>query len=154
MNFLLRVTGIGKLISLYKYIYFNQPRLVTFTGISLILMIGFIHVYVFPQHFVAAPYLGISFVVLFVGSLMSAFQILRGSRTLGWTVGAVISGIALITYIISRLFGLPGFEEAQGNWANPVGTVAMIFEVLFIFGYVSLVTGMNVAWPEKRDWHD
>ncbi len=154
MNFLLRVTGIGKVLSFYKYLYFNQPRLVTFVGISLILMVGFIHAYVLPEHFETAPYLGISFVVLFVGSLVSAFQILRGSRTLGWALGAAISGIALVAYIISRLFGLPGFEEAQGNWAEPIGTVAMIFEALLIFGYLSIITGMNVAWPEKRDWHD
>ena len=154
MNALLRITGIGKLISFYRYIYFNQPRLVTFTGISLILLVGFTHMYVFPRHFETAPYLGLSFAVLFVLSLISAFSILRGSRRWGWALGAVISGVAFVSYILSRLFGFPGFEEAHNSWANPAGTVAMAFEVLFEFTYVSLVTGMNVAWPEERDWHD
>ena len=154
MSVLLRITGISKLISFYRYIYFNHPRLVTFTGISLILMIGFTHMYVFPEHFKTAPYLGLSFGVLFVLSLISAVNILRGSRGWGWTLGAVISGIALVSYILSRLFGFPGFEEAQNSWANPPGTVAMAFEAAFIFLYISLITGMNVAWPEEREWHD
>lgn len=154
MNALLRITGIDKLISFYGYIYFNQPRLVTFTGISLILMIGFTHMYVFPQHFETAPYLGLSFAVLFVLSLVSAANILRGSRRWGWALGALISGVAFVSYILSRLFGFPGFPEAQNDWASPTGTVAMAFEAVFVFTYISLVTGMNVAWPEERDWHD
>ena len=154
MNALLRWTGISKLISFYRYIYFNQPRLVTFTGISLILMIGLTHMYVFPQHFRTAPYLGLSFAVLFIISLVSAINILRGSRRWGWLPGAVISGIALVSYILSRTLGFPGFPEAQNNWANPPGTVAMAFEAIFILTYISIITGMNVAWPEEREWHD
>lgn len=154
MSVLLRITGISKLISFYRYIYFNQPRLVTFTGISLILMIGFTHMYVFPQHFETVPYLGLSFVVLFGISLVSAINILRGSYRWGWLPGAVISGVALLCYILSRTLGFPSFPEAQHDWANPPGTVAMAFEAAFIFLYISLITGMNVAWPEEREWHD
>jgi hypothetical protein len=154
MGTLLKVTGVGKLISFYKYIYFNQPRLVTFTGIWLILMIGLTHMYVFPLHFRGAPYLGLSFAVLCAASLVSAINILRGSRRWGWALGAVISSIAFVSYILSRLFGLPGFPEAQHNWANPPGTVAMAFEAVFIATYISLISGVNVAWPQKRGWHD
>lgn len=154
MSTLLRITGISKLISFYRYIYFNQPRVVTFLGISLILTIGLTHMYVFPQHFRTAPYLGLSFAVLFVISVISAINILRGSRTTGWLPGVVIAGVALVSYLLSRLFGLPGFEEAQNAWATPAGTVAMGFEAFFLFLYISLITGMNVAWPEERDWHD
>ena len=154
MSTLLRWTGIGKMISFYRYIYFDHPRVVTFLGISVILTIGLIHAYALPDHFERAPYLGISFAVLLVLSFASAFNILRGSRVTGWLLGAVISGVALVCYLLSRLFGLPGFEEAQGAWATPAGTVAMGLEALFIFLYTSLITGMNVAWPEERDWHD
>ena len=132
MNALLRWTGIGKLISFYRYIYFDLPRVVTFTGISLILMIGFTHMYVFPQHFKTAPYLGLSFAVLFVISIISAINILRGSRRWGWALGATICAIALLSYILSRTLGFPGFPEARNDWANPPGTVAMAFEAIFI----------------------
>ena len=154
MNTLLRITGIRKLISFYRYIYFNQPRLVTFLGVSLILAIGLIHAYALPEHFEAAPYLGISFAGVFVLSVTSAFNILRGSYATGWLPGLVISGVALVCYLVSRFFGLPGFGEAQGAWATPFGTVAMGCEAMFISLYVSLITGMNVSWPEERGWHD
>lgn len=154
MSTLLRWTGIGKMISFYRYIYFDQPRAITFLGICVILTIGLIHAYALPEHFEISPYLGISFAVLFVLSLASAFNILRGSYATGWLPGAVISGVALVLYLLSRLFGLPGFEEARGAWATPAGTIAMSLEALFISIYASLITGMNVAWPEKRDWHD
>ena len=153
MSTLLKITGMRKMISFYRYVYFNQPRAVTFLGISAILTIGLIHAYALPEHFEIAPYLGLSFAVLFALSFVSAFGILRGSFTTGWLLGAVISGVALVSYLISRLFGLPGFEEAQSAWATPAGTVAMGLEAFFVSIYVSLITGMNVAWPEKRDWH-
>lgn len=154
MSTLLHWTGIAKMISFYRYIYFDHPRAVTFLGVSVILTIGLIHAYALPEHFERAPYLGISFAFLFVLSFVSAFNILRGSHATGWLPGAVISGVALVFYLLSRLFGLPGFEEAQNAWATPAGTVAMGLEALFIFLYVSLITGMNVAWPEKRNWRD
>ncbi len=153
MSTLLRWTGLRKLISFYRYIYFNQPRAITFLGVSTIFTIGLIHAYALPEHFEIAPYLGLSFAVLFALSFVSAFNILRGSHATGWLLGAVISGVALVSYFVSRLFGLPGFEEAQGAWATPAGTVAMGLEAFFIFIHVSLITGMNVAWPEERDWH-
>lgn len=142
------------MISFYRYIYFDQPRAVTFLGVSLILTIGLIHLYALPAHFEISPYLGLSFAVLFVLSFASAFNILRGSYATGWLPGAVISGVALVFYLLSRLFGFPGFEEAQSAWATPAGTVAMGLEAFFIFVYMSLITGMNVAWPEQRDWRD
>lgn len=63
----------------------------------------------------------------------------------------MISGVSLICYILSRTLGFP---EAQHDWANPLWTVAMAFEAAFIFLYMSLITGMNVTWPEEREWHD
>lgn len=153
MNALLRITGIGKLISFYRYIYFDLPRLVTFTGICLILLIGLIHLYLLPRHYEAAPYIGVSFGLLFAGSLLSSVGILRGPGW-GWALGAILSAAAFAAYFVSRIWGLPGFSEAEGNWATPLGTVAFGLEALFIATYVSLITGMNVAWPDKRDWHD
>jgi len=42
----------------------------------------------------------------------------------------------------------------EGNWANPMGTVSFGLEALFVLLYFSIITGMNVAAPDKRDWHD
>lgn len=153
MDTLLRVTGIGKLISFYRYIYFNGPGVVKWSGIGLLLMIGLTHMYKLIEHFEAAKYIGLSFGALFAGTLLAIWGILLGRRW-GWTLGSVISGVAVVAYIISRTWGLPGFEEAVGRWDEPAGTVSMGFELLFIFLHFSIITGVNVAAPDKRDWHD
>lgn len=78
VNTLLRITGIGKLISFYRFIYFNGPGVTRFSGIGLILVIGLTHMYVFPEHFEAASYIGMSFATLFAGTLLSALGLLAG----------------------------------------------------------------------------
>ncbi len=153
MGTLLRITGIGKLISGYKYIQFNGPGVVRFSGVGLILVIGLIHLYLLPRHYEAAPYLGVLFGLLFAGSLLSALGILRGLGW-GWVLGSVLSAAALVGYFVSRIWGLPGFPGAEVNWASPVGTVSVGLEALFVLLHFSIITGMNVAAPEERDWHD
>jgi hypothetical protein len=80
VNTLLRITGIGKLISFYSFIYFNGPGFVKFSGIGLILVIGLSHMYLFPEHFEAERYIGMSFAALFAGTLLSALWMLKGLR--------------------------------------------------------------------------
>jgi hypothetical protein len=150
---LLKITGLGKLVSFYRYISFNGPGAVKFSGVGLILLTGLTHMYVFPEHFEAASYIGLSFGALFAGTLLSALGILRGRRW-GWTLGSVICAFAFVAYIISRTLGLPGFGEAIGDWAMPAGTMAEIFEAGYLGLHFSVITGMNVASPDKRDWHD
>lgn len=152
MDTLLRITGIGKLISFYGYLYLNQPRLTRLAGVALILLVGTIHLLEAPTHFEAAAYLGALFAANFAGTLVAAVGIWRGRR--GWTLGALICGLSILSYLASRLFGLPGFAEAAGAWGTPLGSLAAILEGLFLAGWFSVITGLAVAAPEKRGWHD
>jgi hypothetical protein len=154
MNTLLSLSGIGKLVSFYGYIYLNQPRLTRLVGLVLILVVGAIHLIETPAHLEAAVYLGVLFVANFAGTLVAVIGIFRGAKGWGWTLGALISGLSLLGYLASRLFGLPSFAEAAGEWDEPLGTLAMILEGLFLAGWISVITGLAVAAPDKRDWHD
>ena len=154
MNTLLRITGLSRLVALYRYIYLNQPQLTRLAGIALILAIGAIHLIETPEHFEAAAYLGVLFVANFAGTVAAAVGIFRGAKSWGWTLGALISAISFLAYLASRLFGLPGFAEAAGEWGEPLGTLAMILEGLFLAGWFSVITGLAVAAPDSRDWHD
>ncbi len=153
MNLLLRVTGIGKLASFYRYICLNGPGVTRWSGIGLLLCIGAIHAYELPGHYETAPYLGISFAVLVAGVLLSALGVLCGGGW-GWTLGSAISAAALAGYLVSRTLGLPGYPEGIGDWDTPLGTVAMILETLYLGLHFSVGTGMNVAAPGTREWHD
>lgn len=143
-----------KLVAFYRYIYLNQPQLTRLAGMTLILAVGVVHLVEAPEHFEAAGYLGALFVANSAAALVAAVGILRGARGWGWTLGAVISGLSALGYVASRLFGLPGFAEAAGEWDDPVGSLAMILEGLFLAGWSSVVTGLAIAAPDKRDWHD
>jgi hypothetical protein len=154
MRTLLRRTGVGSLVSFYRHIYLNQPRLTRLAGVVLILAVGAIHLLEAPAHFEAAVYLGVLFVINFVGTLAAALGIFRGAKGWGWTLGALISVLSLLAYLVSRLFGLPGFAEAAGKWDEPLGTLDMILEGLFLAGWLSVITGLAVAAPDKRDWRD
>jgi hypothetical protein len=152
MNALLRITG--RLVTFYRYIYLNQPRLTRQAGMGLILAVGVIHLIEVPEHFEAAAYLGALFAANFAGTLAATLGIFRGAKGWGWTLGALISALSLLAYLVSRLFGLPGFTEAAGEWDEPLGSLAMILEVLYLAGWFSVITGLAVAAPDRRDWHD
>jgi hypothetical protein len=118
MNALLRITGIGRLVSFYRYIYLNLPQLTRLAGLALILTVGAIHLIEAPAHFKAAVYLGVLFAMNFAGTLVAAIGIFRGAKGWGWTLGA------------------------------------LIFESLFLAGWLSVITGLAVVAPDKRNWHD
>jgi len=154
MNTLLKITGVGRLVPFYRYIYLNQPRLTRLAGLALILAVGAIHLIEAPAHFEGAVYLGVLFVMNFAATNVAAIGIFRGAKGWGWTLGALISVLSALAYLGSRLFGLPGFAELAGEWDEPLGTLAMILEGLFIAGWFSVITGLAVAAPDKRNWHD
>jgi hypothetical protein len=154
MNTLLRITGIGRLVAFYRYIYLNQPQLTRLAGMVLALSVGAIHFIEAPERFEAAAYLGVLFAANFAGTVAAAVGIFRGAKSWGWTLGALICGLSFLSYLASRLFGLPGYAGAAGEWDEPLGTLAMILEGLFLAGWFSVITGLAVAAPDKRDWHD
>jgi hypothetical protein len=150
----LKWTGLGKLVSFYRYIYLNQPQLTRLAGVVLVLAVGVVHLVEAPGHFEAAAYLGALFVANFVGTLVAAAGVSSGAKSWGWNLGALVCALSLLAYPASRLFGLPGFPEAVGEWDEPLGTLAMILEGLFLAGWLSVITGLAVAAPDRRTWHD
>jgi pheromone shutdown protein TraB len=154
MNTFLRITGVGKLISFYRYIYINQPRLTRLFGTAIILAVGAVHVVEIPSHYEISPYLGVLFAANCALTLVAAYGIQQGAKGWGWTLGALISFLSLLGYLVSRLFGLPAAPELAGEWTSALGSVSMIFEAMFIAGWFSVLTGLAVASPDKHDWYD
>ena len=50
--------------------------------------------------------------------------------------------------------GLPGLSLLVGWWDYPLGTFVLALAAMFLGLHFSVVTGLNVAFPERRDWHD
>src|SRR5215207_11401899 len=107
------------------------PSTLKLATILLIFAVGLTHLIGAPPHYRVAPYIGVAFVVNFVGALVAAVGIYRDALW-GWLLGVVIAGGAQVMYVVSRSVGLPGFEVAVGRWFGPLATIALIVEVPFL----------------------
>jgi hypothetical protein len=161
MTTLLRWTGLGKLISFYRYFSFNGPRVTTAVGIVLLLGIAAIRLYWLAGGFPlpAYPaYLAGYFALLVAAAVLASVGMVMGRRPrlvrVGWMLGSLVSAASLAMYLASRTVGLPGLSQLVSWWAYPLGTFAMALAALFVGVHVTVLTGMNVAYPQRRHWHD
>jgi len=40
------------------------------------------------------------------------------------------------------------------RWDYALGTFSMALAAMYLMLHFSVLTGMNVAYPERRQWHD
>ena len=98
-------------------------------GISLIIIVGLIHLIGAPEDLEEAPYQGVLFLANFFGALTAAIGIYRG-RSWGWSLGALVAGGAFLGYVLSRTIGLPGMPVEE--WLEPLGVLSLLVEALFV----------------------
>ncbi|MDR7299889.1 hypothetical protein [Haloactinomyces albus] len=157
MSTVLRWTGLGKLFSFYRYFAFNVPRVTTFSGVVLLGGLAAIHLYLLLGTAVFPVYLAAYFALLATGALMASAGMVIGRRPAltraGWALGSLASATSVAMYLLSRTLGLPGLSQLVGRWDYALGTFSLLLAVLFLALHVSVVTGMNVAVPQRRQWH-
>jgi hypothetical protein len=101
-------------------------------AIAAIVGAGFIHVVEAQDAFGEATYKGLLFVANGAGALAAAIGIYRDQRTLGWLLGVLVAGGAIIAYVASRTIGLPGLPAEPDAWFEPMGVAALLCETLFV----------------------
>jgi hypothetical protein len=99
-------------------------------GISLIVVVGLIHLINSPGDLEEGSYTGLLYLANFVGALTAAIGIYRG-RSWGWSLGALVSAGASVGYVISRTVGLPGLAVEE-EWLEPLGVLSLLVEALFV----------------------
>ncbi|MGH3620336.1 MAG: hypothetical protein ACRDQ5_00900 [Sciscionella sp.] len=158
MTAVLRWTGLKKLISFYRYFAFNAPQVTTAVGIALLLGIAVIRLYLLIGTIVLPAYLSVYFALLAAAALLASVGMVLMRRPVltrvGWALGSLLSAVSIVVYVVSRTAGLPGLPQLVQRWDYPLGTFAMALAVLFLTLHFSVLTGMNVAVPQRRDWHD
>jgi len=93
----------------------RTPKALRWAGVLLIVACGLIHLISAPDHLQEATYVGVLFLANAAGSLVAAIGIYR-DRLWGWLLGALVAGGAFVMFMVSRLIGLPAYQEHVGMW--------------------------------------
>jgi uncharacterized membrane protein YfcA len=99
-------------------------------GISLIVVVGLIHLINSPEDLEEGSYTGVLYLLNFFGALASAVGIYRGKRW-GWALGFLVTGGAFAGYVISRTVGLP-WLPVETDWLERLGVLSLLVEGLFM----------------------
>jgi hypothetical protein len=91
------------------------PKAFQGAGVLLLFACALIHLISAPDHLQEATYVGVLFLANAAGALVAAFGIYRG-RLWGWLLGALVAGGAFVMFLVSRLIGLPAYQEHLGMW--------------------------------------
>jgi uncharacterized membrane protein YfcA len=106
-------------------------------GISLIVVVGLIHLINSPEDLEEGSYTGLLYLANFFGALAAAVAIYRGNRW-GWALGFVVAGGAFAGYVISRTVGLPGLP-VETEWLEPLGVLSLLVEGLFVGVFLAIL---------------
>lgn len=145
-------------LTLNGYVAFDLPRTVTALGASLLLGLVAVHVYVLAT----APGLPLYFVVyaavLIAACAAAAAAMVFAVKPLvpqaGWFFGSLVCTVFLVLYLVSRFVGLPGLVAWTGRWDLAPGSMAMALAAGFLAVHTTVLSGINVAYPQRQNWHD
>lgn len=90
------------------------------------------HLPILQEHLKEAPYIGIGFLLLIIVGLLLSQLLLLADTPAVWTATLVVAVLALLAYVASRTFGLPLIGDDIGNWADPLGIVAVASEAAMV----------------------
>lgn len=145
-------------LTLNGWVAFNLPRAVTALGGSLLTGLVAVHVYVLATR----PYLPGYFVAyvlaLAVACLVAASAMLIGIKPsvpqAGWHLGSLVCSVFLVVYLVTRWAGPPALGAVTARWDFAPGTLAMVCAAAFIAVHTTVLSGINVAYPQRQQWYD
>ena len=113
------------------------PNPLKLVAVSLLIACGLIHLVGGPEHYEEASYIGLLFYANCGVALVAAVGVYQNRLWAGWALGIVVAGGALAMFLVSRLIGLPGYEEHVGMWlgdspAEYLGIPSLVIEACFV----------------------
>jgi hypothetical protein len=87
------------------------------------------HLPLVPEHLEEAPYVGVLFILLSLGSIALAVLIVVRDLPVVWAASGTVTLLALIAFLASRTVGLPQIADDIGNWTEPLGFPALAAEL-------------------------
>jgi hypothetical protein len=90
---------------------------------------GLAHLPVTQEHLREAPYVGISFAVFAaVTAALGGYLLARPLDGRAVDVAGALCGLAVVTYVATRVIAFPQIGDDIGNWLEPWGVVAVALE--------------------------
>ncbi len=107
-----------------------------FVGVVLLVVIAFLHLLavsgIVEQ---GAGYVTIAFFALVAACLLLVIALVRAPASMVrgfWVGGCLLAATALVAFLLSRSFGLPGLAEERGHWFDLVGLLACYCEIMLV----------------------
>jgi hypothetical protein len=94
-------------------------------------VIAAVHLVGVSEKFAEVPYLGVGYVGLIVGAIVSIGLLVKRDRR-GWMLGGGLALATIIGFVLTRTVGLPASSDDIGNWGEPLGIVALIAEAAVV----------------------
>lgn len=145
-------------LSLGGYVAFDLPKVVTGLGVLLLLGIAGIHLYVLTSQQALPGYFVIYAVLAIAGCLLAAGSMGVGTNPAvahaGWYIGDLLSVVLLGIVVASRAASLPGLVSVTGRWDFAPATFTLAFAGAFVALHISVLLGINVAYPQRQHWED
>lgn len=148
----------SRVLTLNGWVAFNLPRTVTALGGALLTGLVLVHIYVLttepglPRYF-AAYVLGLSAAcALAAGAMVFALKPIVPQA--GWYFGSLVCSAFLCAYLVTRWVQLPGLVGVTARWDFAPGTLGIAFAGAFLAVHTTVLSGINVAYPQRQQWYD
>lgn len=145
-------------LTLNGYVAFDVPRTATGLGASLLMGLVAAHAYVVATRPGLPLYFWVYVAVLIAACPGAAAAMAFAAKPFvpqaGWYAGSLVCAAFLVIYLSSRFLSLPGLVAVTGRWDLAPGTFAMAFAAGFIAVHTTVLSGINVAYPQRQNWHD
>ncbi|MDP7737670.1 oxidoreductase [Mycobacterium paragordonae] len=148
----------SRVLTLDGWVAFDLPRSVTVLGEALLLGLAGVHVYILMTASALPGPFVLYALALAVGCLIAAVTMVTTIGSVvpqrGWYLGSLICLGFLGVYLCSRIIRLSGLESLTGRWDVAPGTLAMALAAGFIALHTTVLSGINVAYPNRQGWQD
>ncbi|WP_031354730.1 hypothetical protein [Mycobacterium avium] len=148
----------SRVLTLNGWVAFNLPRTVTALGGALLTGLVLVHIYVLatepglPRYF-SAYVLGLSAAcALAAGAMVFALKPIVPQA--GWYFGSLVCSAFLCAYLVTRWVQLPGLIGVTARWDFAPGTLGIAFAGAFLAVHTTVLSGINVAYPQRQQWYD
>lgn len=151
-------TRLGRLLTAYKWVALNLPRTTTALGLVLLFGVAAPHAYWLIGGFPNPAYLRAYLALIVAASVFAGGLMLVGPRRrltrAGWALGSVTALASIAMYLYAHGKGLPGVPRIVGAWDYPLGNFTMVMAAAFVALHATVLVGISVAYPDRRDWYD